>query len=162
MDFLKEYGDDAPAVDAAAPAPAPFLLPTTVSSAPGVSNAAPSSTELARYAAAGSSALIISGAGAGGAPTPLALALRTGVMTTNIPADALWAVASGPANPYAPKRIPTEKGRTLVASLEADAIDCSSFEAQYRNYTNRGIVSCGRAPRGGRGRADPGPLPPFL
>ena len=123
-----------------ASAAAPRLLDARVASAPPVGLAVSS---LALRGAAGSTSLTAYGGGdAAMLPSTLALrsALDGGVMTTNLTADQLWSAAAGPINPYAPKRLPTDKNHTVIGAMQAEAVDPSAFDAQFNSFNARGVA----------------------
>ena len=151
----------------------PRLLTTRVSAAPAVSSV---STALVRAGPSEqrqlSSYADRDGAVAG-ATGPLALALATGVMTTNLRADELWAPVAGPSDLHARRKFPTDSQHTIAGSLQSEAMDASAFETQFHSFNARGfaadpsgqggIISNASAPppRAPRRDGAPAPAAPF-
>jgi hypothetical protein len=71
----------------------------------------------------------------------LHLALTTGVLQSNLPADQLWAQAAGPANPRGVKRFVNDGKHTLAGTLEGESLEGASFEAQYRAFMAHGVAA---------------------
>lgn len=118
---------------------------------------APSSALVAHRA--GAIALHAGGPSGGAAAADLQLALTSGVLQANLPADQLWAPAAGPSNPRAIKRFVNDGQHTLAGTLEGESLDGTSFEAQYRAFMAHGVAA---SPAGAGGLVATAALAPAL
>jgi hypothetical protein len=139
MDMLDDYdGAEATSTQPIAP---PITSMRQISVAPPMGTISRSISSQGVNARTANTAIVVHQLNKPAGDNSLQQAIISGVMTTNLPADQLWAPQAGPINPYAPKVYPSGPGQTLLGTAQVESIESVAFEEQYRSYMTHGYAA---------------------